>query len=42
MHGEKRYAYEYFDGNPEEKRPFQDIDIDGTIILNWILKSGTA
>jgi hypothetical protein len=35
--GEMRNAYHSLLGKPEEKRPLEDIRIDGKIILKWIL-----
>jgi hypothetical protein len=31
-------AYEILIGEPERKKPFGRHKVDGTIILNWILK----
>jgi hypothetical protein len=36
-HGEKRNAHRILMGKPEVKRPLEDIDVDGRIILKWIL-----
>ena len=35
--GERRGAYRGLMTKPEEKRPHEDSDIDGRMILNWIL-----
>jgi hypothetical protein len=36
--GEKRNAYSVLVGKPEEKRPLEDLDVGGRIILEWILE----
>jgi hypothetical protein len=35
--GEMRTAYEIFVGKPEGKRALEDLAVDVTIILEWIL-----
>jgi hypothetical protein len=35
--GEKRNAYRILVGKPEGKRQLEDLDIDGRIILKWML-----
>ena len=34
--GEERGAYRVLVGKPEEKRPWEDLGVDGWIILGWI------
>jgi hypothetical protein len=36
--GEKRNAYRILVGKPERKRPPEDLDIGGRIILEWVLE----
>jgi hypothetical protein len=36
--GKKRNAYRTLVGNPEGKRPVEDQDVGGWIILKWILE----
>jgi hypothetical protein len=36
--GEKRNAYTLLVGKPEGKRPLEDQDVSGWIILGWILE----
>jgi hypothetical protein len=37
-HGEKRNVYRVFLGKPERKRKLEDLNLDGRIILKWILE----
>jgi hypothetical protein len=36
--GENRNAYRILVGKPEEKRPLEDLDVGGRIILRWVLE----
>jgi hypothetical protein len=36
--GEKRDAYNFLDENPKERDDSEDLDVDGKIILEWILE----
>jgi hypothetical protein len=36
---EKRNAYRIFRGKPQRKRQWEDLDVGGRIILNWILET---
>jgi hypothetical protein len=38
-YGEKRNAYKAFVSKPEGKRPLEDLDVGGRIILKWILEN---
>jgi hypothetical protein len=38
MNGEKRNAYRIMVGKPVGRRPLEDQDIGGWIILKWILE----
>jgi hypothetical protein len=38
MHGEKRKTYVILVGKSEGKRPLEDLDVGGRIILRWILE----
>jgi hypothetical protein len=35
--GEMRNAYSILVGKPEDKRPLEDLTVNGRIILEWIL-----
>jgi hypothetical protein len=37
--GEKRHAYRILVGKPEGKRPLEDLDVGGQIIVTWILEA---
>jgi hypothetical protein len=36
-HGEKMIVYRILLGNSEGKRPLEDLDVGGKIILKWVL-----
>jgi hypothetical protein len=36
--GEKKNAYRVLVGNPERKRPLEDLDVDGRTLLRFILE----
>jgi len=35
---ERRYAYRFLVGKPEGKRPLEEPDVEGKIILKWIFR----
>jgi hypothetical protein len=37
--GEVRNAHKILVGNPEERHHFQDLGVDGRLLLEWILRS---
>jgi hypothetical protein len=37
MHGEHRIAHRILVGKPEVKRPPEDLDVGGKIILKWVV-----